>query len=133
MRPARIVSIAALLFLAGTAILGAVPMIADPHGEPWEMPQSLLENSPFHSFLIPGIVLLVMNGLMSLVVLALTFRRSRNYGWWIAAQGSILFGWLAVECAVLQVVVWPHYFYGAVALILVVSGLVLRTDAKPVK
>lgn len=130
MKLARIAAIVLLAFLGITSIVGAVPMLLDPHGQPWQLPQNLLDHSPFHSYLIPGLVLLAMNGLLSLAVLALTVRRGRDYGWWIAAQGSILFSWLAVECAVLRVVALPHYIYGAVALALVTAGLALRSDTR---
>jgi hypothetical protein len=95
------------------------------------MPQSILVRSPFDSFLIPGLILLAMNGLLSLLVLAFTFRRRRNYGFWIAAQGCILLGWLTVECILIRMVIWPHYMYGALGLVLVVCGFVLRTDREP--
>jgi len=130
MKFARISAIVLLAFLGISSIAGAVPMLLDPHGQPWRIPQSSLIHSPFHSFLIPGLVLLVMNGLLSLVVLALTLRRGRDYGWWVAAQGAVLFGWLAVECVVLRVVAPAHYFYGAVALALVAAGLALRSRAE---
>jgi len=123
----RFLSAVLLGFLAITAVVGAFPMLTSPDGEPWEMPQSLLEHSPFHSYLIPGIVLLVMNGLMALFVLWKTFRREGNYGLWIAAQGCVLFGWLAVECIVLRMILWPHYVYGFIALLLVVFGYLQRT------
>jgi hypothetical protein len=128
MKAARFVSLFALVFLALSSVVGAVPMLTDPRGQPWQMPQSLLAHSPFHSYLVPGIVLLVMNGLMSMFVCVLVLRRKRGYGLWIAAQGCILFGWLTVECIVLRMVIWPHYVYGAVALVLVVAGLRLRSD-----
>jgi hypothetical protein len=128
MKAARFVSLFALVFLALSSVVGAIPMLTDPHGQPWQMPQSLLAHSPFHSYLVPGIVLLVMNGLMSMFVCVLVLRRKRGYGLWIAAQGCILFGWLTVECIVLRMVIWPHYVYGAVALVLVVAGLRLRSD-----
>jgi len=80
-------------FLSVTALVGAFPLLTSPDGEPWDMPQSLLDHSPFHSFLIPGIVLVI---------------------------------WLTVECLVLRMVLWPHYFYGVVALLLVVFGYVQR-------
>jgi hypothetical protein len=93
------------------------------------MPQSLLRHSPFHSYLIPGIILLMANGLLSLWVLWLAVRRHPGYGWWVAAQGCVLLGWLAVEVAMLRLVVWPHYLFGGVALALVVSGLALARAA----
>jgi hypothetical protein len=93
------------------------------------MPQSLLRHSPFRSYLIPRIILLLANGLLSLWVLWLTLRRHSGYGWWVAIQGCALLGWLVVEVAMLRLAVWPHYLYGAVALALVVTGLVLAQAA----
>jgi hypothetical protein len=57
--------------------------------------------------LVPGIIPLVANGLLSLWVLRLAMRRHPGYGWWVAAQGWVLLGWLAVEVAMLRLVVWP--------------------------
>lgn len=126
MEASRRLSIVLLVFLAASSVVGAVPMLLNPHGEPWQMPQSFLAHSPFHSYLIPGLILLGANGLFCLFVLTATLRRRPGYGWWIAAQGSILLGWLTVECAMIRFVVWPHYFYGAVALALIAAGLAQR-------
>jgi hypothetical protein len=125
-RIVRIVAITLLVYLALSAIVGAIPLLVNPTGVPWGLfPQSLLRYSPFHSYLIPGIILLVANGLLSLWVLWLTVRRCSGYGWWVAAQGCVLMGWLIVEVAMLRVAVWPHYLFGAVALVLVMAGIAL--------
>lgn len=118
----RAVVIAALGFLAASGIVGAVPLIWDPTGEPWTMPQHLLQYSPFHSYLIPGIILLVANGLFALFVLWLTIRKHVGYDLWVVAQGCVLMGWLTVETAMLRLVIWPHYLYGGLALILISAG-----------
>jgi hypothetical protein len=123
-KTARIVAIVALVFLSISAIVGSNPMLAHPNDEPWRMPQTLLQYSPFHSYLIPGIILLVANGLLSLWVLWLTVRKHPGYGQWMIAQGCVLLGWLIVEVVMLRLVAWPHYFYSVVALVLVVSGIV---------
>jgi hypothetical protein len=129
MKVVRIIAIIALVYLGLSGIVGAIPLLLHPAGEPWRMPQSLLRHSPFHSYLVPGIILLVANGLLSLWVLWLAMRRHQGYGWWVAAQGCVLLGWLAVEVAMLRLAVWPHYLFGAVALVLVVAGLALvRAD-----
>ena len=127
MRFARIASIAALVFLGLSAIAGAVPMIVGSlRNTEGFMPLSLLRNSPFHSYLIPGIILLASNGLLALWILWQVYRRSDHHGMWTAFQGCVLFGWLVVECWMLQVINWLHYLYGAIAVVLMVSGLVLR-------
>ena len=69
MRAVRIIAVVALVFLGLSGIVGAIPLLLHPTDEPWAMPQSLLRYSPFHSYLVPGIILLVANGLLSLWVL----------------------------------------------------------------
>lgn len=126
MKTVRWMGIALLFFLAASAIVGSIPMIADPHGTPWNMPQSLLRHSPFPSYLFPGIMLLIANGLLALWVLGFTLAGLPRYGLWIALQGCVLLGWLVVECAMLRLVIWPHYLYGAVAVGLIAAGVLLR-------
>jgi len=125
MKVVRIIAIIALVYLGLSGTVGAIPLLLHPTGEPWRMPQSLLQYSPFHSYLIPGIILLVANGLLSLWVLWLVLRRRSGYGWWVAAQGCVLLGWIGVEVAMLRLAVWPHYLFGAIALVLVAAGLAL--------
>ena len=131
MKLVRITAIGTLAFLGLSSLVGAIPMILDPTGKMLRMPLSLLRYSPFDSFLIPGIILLVANGLLALGVLWLALRRRPRYGLWTAFQGCVLLGWLAVECWMIRVVVWPHYFYGAVALVLIATGLALRREPVP--
>ena len=119
-----------LAFLGIGAVVGAVPMIAGsflPVGE--LMPLSLLRFSPFHSYLIPGLILLAANGLLALAVLWLVAWRKPRHGLWTVFQGCVLLGWLVVECWMLRLVMWAHYLYGAVALLLIVTGLLLWRNA----
>lgn len=125
MKGVRILVIVVLSFLGLSAIVGAVPMLMHPTSEPWAMPQSFLRYSPFHSYLIPGIILLVANGLLSICVLWLTLAKHSGFGWWVIAQGCVLLGWLVVEVAMLRLLAWPHYFYGAVAMALVIAGIAI--------
>src|ERR1035437_5646956 len=107
----RGIAIVVLGFMGVTAIIGAVPMLLHPSGEPWQMPQSFLQHSPFHSYLIPGIILLLAHGVFSFFVLYATVRLRSGYGCWVAFQGIVLAGWIAVEVAFLRFAAWPHYFY----------------------
>ena len=121
-----------LAFLSVSAFWGGAKLIANAHGNPWGMmPLSLLRFSPFHSWLIPGILLLVANGLLALWVLWQVLAQRPGYGLWTALQGFVLLGWLIVECAMLRLVLWPHYFYGALALLLIAAGFALRHRPGP--
>lgn len=99
-------------------------MILHPGGSAW-MPVTLLEHSPFHSFLVPGLVLLSANGVLPLAVLGLVLAQSPNRGLWVVFQGSVLLGWLIIECWMLRTVVWLHWFYAAVGVGLFVAGVAL--------
>ena len=57
-------------------------------------------------------------------------RRSHGYGNLIVLQGFVIAVWITVEVLLLQAVVWAHYVYWAVGLILIVCGLVLRRDCR---
>jgi hypothetical protein len=124
----RGIAMALLGFLGLSSIVGAVPMIVDPSGQWMHMPLSLLAHSPFHTFLIPGIVLLLANGVLSLLVLLATARRWPPYPWGVALQGCILTGWIVVEVILLRMAMWAHYLYGAIGLALIVLGLVLARE-----
>jgi hypothetical protein len=128
MKKARTVAIGALIFLGLSGIVGGIGLIAQANGEPFTLPQSLLQHSPFHSYLIPGIILFVANGLLGLLVLWLTIRRHPGYGWWVTAQGCVLLGWLIVEMVMLRIAAWAHGFYGLVGLALIVTGMTITRD-----
>jgi hypothetical protein len=104
----------------------------DPSGRMLQMPLSLLEHSPFRNFLIPGIILLVANGLLSFVVLVLALKRRAGYGNWVALQGCVLCGWITVEVILLRTAVWPHYVYWGVALLLFACGMALAREKQAV-
>ena len=123
----RVLAVIALLFLMVTALFGGAVLIVNAHGSPWGMmPLSLLAHTPFHSWLIPGVILFAANGLLALWVLGLVLRHRRNAALWTLVQGCVLIGWLAVECVMLRTVIWLHYLYGAVGLVLILAGAALR-------
>ncbi len=107
-------------------------LILDPSGKLMGMPHNFLDHSPFRTFLIPGIILLLANGVLSLAIMILALRRSHRYGWWVAFQGCVLTGWITVEVIMMRVVVWPHYLYWALGLVLILSGMALRREERTV-
>ncbi len=133
MKIMRMVALVAVAFLAITAIWGAALLIGDPMGRPMDIPVSVLQHSPFHSFLIPGILLLVSSGLLGIAVFVVALLRARGYGWWVAFQGCVLFGWITIEVILLRTVVWLHYVYWGLAVILIAAGWVLRREVRPAR
>lgn len=58
------------------AIIGGGALIIDPSGNLVHMPDSLLEHSPFGSFLIPGIILMLVLGVVPLIIAVSLIRRT---------------------------------------------------------
>ena len=117
------------LFLLGFLGLGAVggggTLIISPSGELIGMPLSMLEESPFSSFLIPGVILSLVLGLIPLLliiallrkpesILAERFNLFKDMHWAWAYSiyiGFILIIWIHLQMVFIQEVSWIHTFY----------------------
>ena len=132
----RNVLIILLGFLGLGAIYGGGTLIISPSGELLGMPLSLLEHSPFNSFLVPGIILFSVLGIAPcLLIIALlkkpekkfaerlNFFKDMHWSWsYSIYTGFALIIWIQIEMLFLQAVEWIHVFYVflAVAIIFVV-------------
>jgi len=69
----RTISTYILMILIAFQVISAVPagwlLISDPSGEKLGLPITLLNDSPFDNFLIPGLFLFVILGLLPLLIL----------------------------------------------------------------
>jgi hypothetical protein len=66
------------------------------------MSDSFLENSPFDSYLIPGIVLLCVNGIYNFITLYIFLIKKSNAYLFLEIQGILLTGWIIVQMLLLQ-------------------------------
>lgn len=137
MKNPQIILLILLAFLGAGALFGGGVFIISPSGELFGMPLSLLNKSPFTSFLIPGLILFVVLGvapcLLALALLkkpvsALADRLNLYPDMYWAWTGSIyvacaLIIWLQVEMMFLQAVGWLHTFYMLLAVAILVVAL----------
>ena len=72
-------------------------LISDPSGGKFEWSMDLLNGTPFNSFLIPGIVLLIANGLFPIFVAVITVLKKSYAHTLILLQGVIIIIWLSVH------------------------------------
>jgi hypothetical protein len=91
------------IFNGLSALAGGFGLMGDPSGQSLQMDTSMLANSPFNSFLIPGIVLFVVNGLGNVMGTILTLTRYKFAGQVAVLFGIVLMGWIVVQ------VVWVGY------------------------
>lgn len=128
-----------LLALGTGGVYGGFLLTEDPSGGALQIPLYVLEKSPFRDFLLPGIILLIFNGILPLFVAyglimrpewrwperLNIYRRRRHWAWSFAlCCGIILSVWINVQMLLLG----PPYSplqpaFGLYGIVLVVFSL----------
>lgn len=114
------IPIALLLILSTGAFYGSYMLITDPGGQKLKIPIELLGETPFQTFLAPGIILLISNAAFPLVVICAILMHWKRTPVLLIAQGFILIGWLSV-----QLLFNPRFYMPILHLPLFVLGAML--------
>ena len=116
---------AALLFQGLSGVVGGIGLVADPSGGSLGFPLSWLDGSPFTDYLIPGLVLLIVLGIVPLLVIYGLWRRA--YWGWLGALlvGAALIVWIVVEILVIGYQAQPplQAIYGVLGVFIVILAL----------
>jgi len=119
------------------ALYGGLFMLIDPSGEALKMPITMLENSPFHDYLIPGIILFIFFGLFPILLLRALVKNSysrffeglniltdMHWAWTFVIYLSIaLIIWIQVQMEIIGEVHWIHTLYTLWGLAMIALGL----------
>ncbi|WP_138995165.1 hypothetical protein [Larkinella sp. C7] len=122
---ARNILLILLAFLGLGALGGGLTFMLSPDGALMGMPVSVLDHSPFRSFLVPGIILFVVLGLVPVgLVFALlkkptfdgaerlNFYPDMHWSWTYSLYVAFaLIIWIQVQMVIFQAVHWLHTFY----------------------
>lgn len=119
----RITAIVLLIVVALNALAAGYSFITDPSGNGLGMTTSYLKSSaPFKDFFIPGVVLFIVNGVISLLVAGLAIFKQKNYATFILLQGGILVGWIGLQLMMVTSFHSLHFIIGLVGLTLIFLG-----------
>lgn len=126
------IHISLLLFLGGSAVCGGGALIISPSGRLLgRLPLSILKNSPFSNFLVPGIILFLVLGIFPIVTIwalikkpivpfAEYFNLFKDMHWsWsysIYCAFAVII-WIQVETYFIQGVGWLQMLYSIPMLI----------------
>ena len=122
-----------LAFLGLGAVFGGGVLIISPSGDLFGMPLSMLDYSPFNTFLIPGIILFTILGVFPIgVTLALikkpeykfaelfNFFKDMYWAWTYSIYIAFaLIIWIQIEMIFLHAVHWSHTLYMFWALVII--------------
>lgn len=116
-----------LLLLNGVgALYGGSSLIRYPDGSGLGMTVDILKQSPFTNFLIPGIILLIINGIGSVVVLVTIIFNLRKQYFLVIGQGIVLCLWIIVQIMMIRQIIQLHYIMFAIGMLLIVLAYLLR-------
>jgi len=133
--------IALLGFLSLGAFYGGIVLIISPDGSFFNMPSELLSNSPFKSFLIPGIILLTTFGIFPIFVIyglikkpeikilnKLNLLYDYHFAWTFAVYigfGQII--WINIQTLIFNSVDIIHTIYSSLGIIIICVALLPQT------
>jgi len=121
----RITTISLLLLTAMNASVAGVLFIKDPSGHKMGMSVSYLKDSPFNSYLIPGIVLLIINGLLNFIAAFFVFKKKPFALLLVIIQGILLCGWIVIQVIMVRDISLLHIIMFTIGTILTISGFLL--------
>jgi hypothetical protein len=109
------------IFIGTGAMAGGIAAVSDPES-PMGMPVEMLKSSPFESYMIPGLFLLIALGLGNISISFLTIKRIRFHGLLSMAMGGILALWILIQCYFLQTVGGLHIIFFILGIIQWILG-----------
>ncbi|HYW95679.1 MAG TPA: hypothetical protein VE870_08835, partial [Bacteroidales bacterium] len=95
-----------------------------------QLPVEWLESTPFSSYLIPGIILFVMNGLLSLFTALALLLKYKIYPLLMIFQGLVLCGWIISQVSLIRMLSWLQLMYVVTGMVLFLLGLLLANAEK---
>jgi hypothetical protein len=121
---------ALLIFLLFVVAFTAVPcgmmLVVEPDGSILQMPVTVLSATPFHSFLIPGVVLsIVVGGLNAIALVMCLFKNQFQYRWAMAG-GVILVLWILAQWAMISGFHWLQFFCAGIGVLITLIAYQLR-------
>jgi len=111
------------LFTAVGAIPVGIQLLMDTTGKMVGFPPGWIEATPFGSYLLPGIYLLLVNGLGMLILAGLTFLRHWTAPWLTGILGVGLMIWIGVQLVVMPETSFLQAMFGAIGIVLAVIGV----------
>jgi len=117
-------------FIGAGAVAGGLGLALNPSGESLGLPRELLEETPFATFLIPGIVLFAVNGLGSLTGAIASFTRHRYAGHAAIALGAFLIAWIVAQVYWFAGFHWLHWLYLGLGIVELALGRSVRRSVR---
>mgnify|MGYP000995207924 FL=1 len=115
-----------LSFIAITATVSGILMISQPDGSILQLKPELLAGSPFSNYLVPGILLACVVGVVNVVAVFLNMMRHRQRYNAAIAGGAVIITWILVQVMMIGTIHWLHILYFSAGILVVLGAYQLK-------
>lgn len=129
----KIITLALLLINGITASYGGLSLMIYPDGSGLGLPLYLLGETPFRNYFIPGLLLLLTNGLSSLFIGWLFITSKSNAYWLVKVQGLLLVSYIGIQVMMIDVIIPLHVICGGAGLLMIVLGYLCERPLRKAK
>ena len=118
------------LFIGRGAVGGGLGLVLEPSGANLGMPLEMLNHSPFSDFLVPGLVLLIVNGFGSIAGSVSSFKLFHYAAEIALALGGFLVAWILIQVYWIHAFHWLHALYLCLGIIEFALGWLVRNASR---
>ncbi|RUT28022.1 hypothetical protein EJP77_18575 [Paenibacillus zeisoli] len=132
------------LFLAVGALYGGASLVIDPSGTLMGMPLSMIEGSPFPNYLIPGVILFCVLGIIPAVISSGLIRQwdwklaeklnlfhDKHWSWSFSLySGFALIIWIIIQVYIINAFAAVHFIYMMLGLVMQAVTLLPKVQEK---
>ena len=118
------------VFIGLGAVIGGLALVLDPSGSNPGIPLEMLKSTPFSTFLVPGLVLLMVNGIGSIVGATASLKIYKCAGEIAIALGLFLAVWILLQVYWFAGFHWLHGLYLSLGLLELILGWLLRKELR---
>jgi len=127
----RITAIVLLFIVSLNALTAGNSFITDPSGSGLGISTDYLRQAaPFNNYLIPGIVLFTLIGVVSCLIAILAIVKQRHYQFMILMQGCILVGWIVRQLLTVTAFHPLHFIIALIGATLILLGWLINQNRK---
>lgn len=122
----KFVALCLLAIISLAAMIGGIPMIVHGTGDAVGLSSDYLAHAPFESYRLPGVLLVVLNGMGSLIAFVVLYNNWRYHSYTVRAMGIVLLVWILMQVIILRELNTLHILFAVMALALMMIGNYLK-------
>lgn len=130
-RSARVLAIFLLLVNGTAALFGGWSLMIDPTGAELGLPVEWRSRLPFGDYFVPGMLLFVLNGVLSVTAAVATISQSRGHEKFVITQGIVLTLWILIQVVIVDATKFLHFATAGIGLTLLILGTILWINRLP--